>query len=152
MQTFCNSKFRNPCFLFDVADVADDTDTSCWSLAGHHWWYLILVIFDDYIGHMLLIDTDDTVVDRSPVVIGHPPQVHISAANPYMVALSSFRLIHLSAKSSWYMVTHHASKEPVLLSASEFQTCRSPFSGGNPGWGWSWSRFHRRWWKSSVCN
>ena len=125
--------------IFDVVgDVADwNRWYSCWSLPSGHW--------SSWVFFTMLPITPQSVKSCPP---------HISAANPYMVVRSSFRLVHLSAKSSWYVFiyghTSCLSKESELLSASEFQTCRILCSGGNGGW--SWSRFHRRWWKSSVCN
>ena len=48
-----------------------------------------------------------------------PP--HISAANPYMVARSSFRLVHLSAKSSWYIIWSHVMPQQRAWVAFSFR-------------------------------
>ena len=65
---------------------------------------------------MLPIDTD-TVVDCSPVVIGHPPPLKISTTNPYIGREQLFSS-HSSIASKVKrvrMVTNHAGKEGLPM-------------------------------------
>ena len=103
-------------------------------------WYLMLA--------MLPIDTD-TVVDCSPVVIGHPPH-SISLAPIYIWARAALFVSFIYWQSQGYMVTNHASQErlPVFfLWALEFQACHPIL--------WSKPRMELdhdsscRWWKFS---
>ena len=57
---------------------------------------------------MLLIETDDTVVDRSPVVIGHPPHPYLGGQPIYGRSQLFSSRSSIGKVQLVYMVTHHA--------------------------------------------